>query len=173
MKKPTKRDDKTVRGTYSTYKKKSKSENPVSIQDFMKINNAFSKFLVEELLLGKAIFLPGGLGVVKVSGKKQKIKVTEDGKVKGAAVDWKTTKELWARNPKAKEEKKRIFFTNEHSDGIRYYFKWSNYSVPLANKVFYEMVMNRRAKRLLAKVIRAGASYEVEQKDLKYIKRYE
>lgn len=145
-----------LRDSYKSYKEI--STNPVDISLYLSILNNFMLFLVAKLFYKGEIRLPNGLGTVSIIGKKQKL-VLEDGKIKGLAPDWKGTKELWASDAEAKENKQIVYYFNEETQGVRYRFKWSKKRVLIQNKSMYRLIMTRTNKRALAQMIKQGKEY--------------
>lgn len=129
-------------------------ENPVSEKDYVKINNLFNKFLIGKVLEGHEVMLPARMGIIEIVGTKQKVKVDDEGKITGLAPDWVKTRELWEINPQAKKEKKLVYFTNFHTDGVRYKYFWSKAYVLVSNKILYSLRMTRTNKRAVAKMIK-------------------
>ncbi len=115
-------------------------------------------FIAQKLLNGEEIILPVAMGRLEVQGRKQNIRVEGD-KIKGLAPDWKSTIELWNRNPEAKKEKKIIYFFNEHSKGIRYKIKWTKTKIPLIFKSVLTFKAVRTIKRGVSKNVNDGKEY--------------
>lgn len=145
-----------LRDSYKSYKEI--STNPVDISLYLSIVNNFMLFLVAKLFHKGDVKLPNGLGTVSIIGKKQKL-VLEDGKIKGLAPDWKSTKELWNSDAEAKENKQIVYHFNEETQGVRYRFKWSKNRVLIQNKSMYRLIMTRTNKRALAQLIKQGKEY--------------
>ena len=97
----------------------------VSKKRYIEICKAFFKFLMQKVLDGESVTLPGRLGKIEITGKKVKPIIGKDGQIKGLAPDWVNTKKLWDSNPEAKEKKTIVYHFNEHSNGIRYKFRWN------------------------------------------------
>ena len=84
----------------------------ISKQDYLTITEGFMKFISARMLDGLRVILPSSMGILYVFGRKQVIKMGEDGKARGLAPDWKSTKELWEKDSEAKKNKTIIkFFT--------------------------------------------------------------
>ena len=142
---------------------KQRSETPVAQSLYREIVGGYFKFLMTKVFDGFDIELSAGntLGLLCIRGKKVSLKEDEDGNLVGLAVNWKATNELWARRPDLKLIKQLVYHLNEHSDGIRYSFKWQRNGVKLLNKVFYTFKASRKNKRTVPKMIRAGKEYMV------------
>ncbi|MBV1928912.1 MAG: hypothetical protein KUG81_05310, partial [Gammaproteobacteria bacterium] len=114
--------DKNIRSGFKYYKKK--YDPAVNEKDYVKILNEFNKFIMDEVFEGYEVHLPAKMGVMSIIGKKRKLTFDEDGNP-NLPPDWQKTLALWARNPEAKANKKLMYITNAHSDGIIYRFFWS------------------------------------------------
>ena len=147
-----------LRDSYKLYKQS--AVDPVDIKTYLLLAADYNKFLIDKVLTGKEVTLPSRMGTLSITGKKQEIKFDEDGKVTGLAPDWVKTKELWANNPQAKKEKKRIFHTNDHTDNVRYKFLWSKKNVLVENKTLYSLRLTRTNKRAVYSKILKGAQYK-------------
>jgi nucleoid DNA-binding protein len=135
---------------------------PVEKKVFLSIFNKFTKFIINKVLGGDEVQLYR-MGFLKIKGKKNKIIYNEDGTVKGISPNWKKTKLLWDSNEEAKKNKKLVYNTNEHSDGIRYSFKWSKTNLILKFKTLYSLRISRDNKRAVSSKIFEGQEYELSE----------
>ena len=149
---------KNVRSSYKQYKETTINEI-VDSKTYIDYANEFNKFLADKVTEGYEITLPARLGTLSVIGKKQKVRVDEHGKIFGLAPDWVKTKELWDNNPKAKEEKKLLYHTNNHTDNTIYKFLWSKNRILITNKILYSLRMTRDNKRKVYSLINNGKKY--------------
>lgn len=149
---------KNVRSSYKQYKETTTNEI-VDSKTYIDYANEFNKFLAEKVIEGYEITLPARLGTLSIIGKKQKIKVDENGKIFGLAPDWVKTKELWDNNPKAKKEKKLLYHTNNHTDNTIYKFLWSKNRILITNKILYSLRMTRDNKRKVHSLVKNGKKY--------------
>jgi hypothetical protein len=147
----------TVRTSYKHYKNNSGELSAISYREIV---YAFISFLVIELFSGKLLKLPFTLGHMRIIGKKQKPKLNEKGEIINQFPNWKETKNLWESCPPCKDDKQIVFHLNEHTNNIRYKFKWIKKGV--TGIYFYTFIPCRTNKRLLAKTIKAGTEYHVE-----------
>lgn len=133
---------------YNHYKKTSK--DPISSDVYASVVWDMNKALGRELSSnGYEIKLPKRLGIIRLNKTKTKCWF-EDGKLKtNRPVDFKTTKELWARNPDAKAKKLLVRFENKHSDGYTFRIFYSKRSANYKNKSVYQLQVNRTIKRNL------------------------
>ena len=150
----------SVGQSYKSYKVS--VDEPVSSTDYINICNQYQEFLVEKVLDGHEVTLPARMGTLAVLGKKQEIKLDEDGNITGLAPDWVATKKLWEENPEARAQRKRIFHTNAHTDNTRYRFFWSKSRVLVENKTLYALRMSRANKRAVHKKIMEGTNYKTK-----------
>lgn len=111
----------------------------------------------EEILNGYSFKIPSRLGVLAVTKKKEFIVLNDEGKVvTNRPVDFKSTMELWAKDPQAKAEKKLIRFLNKHTGGYIFSFRFNKSYATFKNKTVYNLNINRELKRTLAKRIFNG-----------------
>lgn len=96
------------------------------------------------------------LGGIRIRRYKRKLKLDKNGDLKtiNIPVDYKATKELWARDTQAKEKKKLIFNFNEHSNGFSYRFWWDKRTSNQKNQSKYYFRATRKNKRELAKIVK-------------------
>lgn len=150
----------TFRTAYKNYYKKKHhhSARKLSLGEYLKLMNSFAEFLMECVLEGERVYVPEKLGVVEIIGKKLTPKVTDEG-IDGLTVNWIETHKLWKTCDKCKEKNQKVYFFNEHSDGIRYRFMWSRVSMLLHTKFLYTYLPNRKSKKLLFNKINEGKEY--------------
>ena len=129
----------------------------LSYSDFSKVLNKFNKDITTLIMKDAHEFiLPKRLGIIRIKKYKPKLKLDEEGnlKTKYLPVDWKSTNELWANNEEARENKKRVYYLNNHSDGYRYLWYYSTYRSALPNKSLYRFIPTRTNKRDLSRLIK-------------------
>lgn len=147
---------KNIRSSYKDYK--NTTEEPVSENDYIKLNYLYNKFLIAKVLQGHEVTLPSRLGTLSVIGRKQRVRI-EDGEIVGLAPDWVKTKILWDSDPEAKKSKQLLYHTNPHSDGVRYKYTWSKKNVLVENKTLYSLRLTRCNKRALSSLIKQGVPF--------------
>lgn len=152
---------KSIKDSYSEYLKLD-SKNKVCKKIYGKIAADYNKFLVNKVLQGKEVTLPERIGILSIRGKKQKVRLNEEGKLIGLAPDWVRTKELWDSSVEAKENKQIVYHLNSDTDGVRYKFFWSKMRVPIENKTLYSLRMTRENKRAVHKKIKEGYQYVIK-----------
>ena len=146
----------SLKNIYKEYKKEYK--NSISKSEFLRISYMFLKFLIDKVIDGEEVTLLR-LGILRITGKKQNITYDENGKIKGVSPNWVKTKKLWETNEQAKIDKKVIYNTNEHSDGIRYKYNWVKKNLILKFKTLYSLQLSRENKRRLYRTIKSGKDY--------------
>lgn len=155
-----KKTESNIRSSYKYYCKH--NEDPVDIKTYIELVNNYNLFLMNKVFEGYEVTLPARFGTLMVTGKEQEIKFNEDGTPK-LPIDWGSTWQLWKKNPEAKEQKKKVYHTNEHSSNIRYKFFWSKKRILATNKNLYSLRMTRANKRELASLIKDGKEYYVKK----------
>jgi len=149
-----------TRDTYTVYQEASK--NPVDINTYCNTLYLFFKFYIKLLFETGELIVPERLGKLQIYGKKSKMKFDEDGNIKGLAPDWKSTKELWARDEEAKKKKQVVFHFNENSGGVRYKLYWNKTRVLFSNKSLFRFRLSRANKRYLSSIIKDGKEYLIK-----------
>ena len=146
-----------IRDSYKEYKKE---HVPIDIKTYLDIAYSFMKFIMFKVLEGHMVVLPERLGTINVQGRKQNIRINSDtNQIIGLAPNWQATRDLWNRNAEAKKEKKMIYHTNDHTQGVRYKYRWSKKKILVENKMAYSLKFTRTMKRALAKRIKEGKEY--------------
>lgn len=139
---------------------KNKSKDTVDESTYKSIVRGFLSYLSKQLIERGELLIPEKLGTLLICGKKPNFKVTEDGKINGLSIDWKSTKEMW------KEEKEvsgqYVYFLNEHTNNVRYKTIWLNNRVLVSNKTIYKFILCRSMKRAIAKSIKNGHEYKIK-----------
>ena len=148
--------DVNIRSGFRFYKKK--YEPAVEEKEYVKILNEFNKFIIDEVFDGFAVHLPAKMGILSIIGKKKVIEFDENGKP-NLPPDWQKTKALWKKNSEAKAEKKLVYITNAHSDGIIYRFFWSKEKMMVAYKTVYSFQATRENKRRIWKEVTQGKEF--------------
>lgn len=153
---------KNLTDSYSLYKEKYKDQNIVSKSDYVKIASAFIKYIIYRIIHhSDTVNLPFKLGSLGVAGRREKISYDEEGNIKGLSINWKETIALHKKCPECREKKQVIYNINEHSDGIRYSFRWGLRNVMLKNKSYYVFKLTKDNRRELSRSIFSGKEYEL------------
>lgn len=138
-----------LRSSFKEYKKV--TPNFLLVGPYLRIVSGMFKFMMEKLVEGHDIELGGGqsLGTLGVRGAK-------GGKRK---TDWKNTYKLWNSNPQARVDNERIYFTNDHSNGVTYHYYWWVEGMKIGYKAVYSLKFAEGAKDNLKNKIFAGQDY--------------
>jgi hypothetical protein len=152
----------SLKDIYKEYKKEyktiKKDKSFIINREFLRIIYLFLKFLIKKVIEGEEVVLLK-LGTLKVLGRKQEISYDENNNIKGISPNWVKTKKLWENNEQARKEKRKVYNTNEHSDGIRYKYNWGKKKLILKFKILYALQFSRENKRMLSKKIKEGKDY--------------
>jgi len=148
--------------TRAAYIKSKPKKERVELKDFKNIQNDYVKFFMDKIFEGETMMLPCRFGSIRIKGKKRVIKRDAEGRINNLPVDWKATKAYWEEFPEAKEQRKRLFFSNEHTDGYSYKFLWSKKDAYFKNKFMYYITLSRQHKKKLSDLLHAGVSYQTE-----------
>jgi len=141
----------------------------VTKKEYLEIVEGFMKFIMKKVFEGKEVMLPMSVGSLMVVGHKNKIVFDEQQQqLKGAPVDWVSTKKLWAINEEARKNKIRILFFNEHSNGISYKIKWLKGYGNMTNKSIYLYKPTRANKRKFGQLIKNGKEYKISQRSFEF-----
>jgi hypothetical protein len=99
--------------------------------------------------------MPAGLPAIRVKKYKRKVRFNDDGTIdaNSLAPNWPVTLKLWEENPKAKEQKKLIYFLNDHTDGHSAMVWMDKSRSHLANLSPYQFRPTRHIDRELAKIL--------------------
>lgn len=142
---------------YKSYKDSVK--NPVTKEQFRKILNKFNDETTNLIINESFEFrLPYRLGYLRIKKFKLKLKLDADGKLKKSAlkIDWKATNTLWKENEVAKEEKKLVYHTNQHTNGNYFKWFWDKGPSNVSNLSVYQIKMSRANLRSLAKAVKTN-----------------
>ena len=112
---------------YERYKKDYAHKYPqyvCSKKFYSKVFGHLMERVIEMLIYeNKGLHFPYINGSLRILKEKPEPKFRKDGElINRPPVDYKKTKELWERDPEAKENKQKVYHTNEHTNG--YVMKW-------------------------------------------------
>lgn len=151
--------DKNIRYSYRIYKKK--VQNPVDLKTYITLCNNYNKFLMSKVFEGFEVTLPSRLGTFQIIGNKKKIRFDENGKPM-LPPDWVKTKALWEKCEECKKEKKIVYHTNDHTNGVVYKLHWSKKRVLIKNKSLFSFRLTRDNKRNIHRMIIEGKEYFIK-----------
>jgi len=147
---------KASRDMYHFYKKTAKGEK-LKETEYCKINNEFNKLLMKKIQEGHTVTFPCGMGRLLIQGKKERLIVSPNGKMRGLAPDWKSTKLLADSSPEAKAKRQLVYFINDRTGGYRYRYEWERGAG--ANKILYTFKPVRMNKRKASKSILSNVQF--------------
>jgi len=125
---------------------KGKSKEPVSHKVFAAVFKDIMEEVYHEMVFSNFEYhAPARMGTFSIRKRKTKVKFTDEGEVdtRNLAMDFKGTKELWAKDPEAKANKQRVFHLNRHTEGYRHKFFWSRLTCNIPNHSAYEFKVSR------------------------------
>lgn len=142
---------------YRFWKSRNKHVN-INRKTYGKIVREFNEHVRDRLSnKGAGYIIPAGLGKIELRKFKNEVKIDEDGSIiNHLPTNWKETRKLWNENPKAREKRIKIKFTNEHTDGHMFRIAYLRSKATYKNKSVYKMRFNRIMKRQLSKSIFLG-----------------
>lgn len=128
------------------------------VKDF---NQELSRMIIEDAVEFK---MPLRLGFVRIKKYKKKPQLKPDGTIdkKNMSINWKASKELWAKEypGKTSEELKEIhhkplvYHLNEHTDGYGFLLYWNKKGSNAINRSIYSMVFTFSNNRHLASILK-------------------
>lgn len=145
-----------AKGTTSSYKLYLKTaKHPiVDLPTYRSVTNKYLQYLISELEDNGQVVLPIDLGKIAFEGKKITIKLDENGNIKGILpIDWYYTRLMWEEYPE-KRKKEYVYYDNDHTNGVRYKFKWLKKGNKVMYKHFYTFIPARGLKRHFASLIK-------------------
>lgn len=126
----------TVRDMYKTYQSE---DEDVSYFRFKRILDTFNKIVLESILdRSEGFKMPLGLGFICIVKYRPKSFSSNS-----LSQDYKSSK----------EEGKRIYHLNEHSNGYKYRLYWSKIPKTFPARYKYQLMLVRKNKRHLAQLI--------------------
>jgi len=127
----------------------------VSRKIYNEVISELHKFIVDEII-DKAddFMLPHRTGYITVVKIKKGVKLLADNTViNNSPPDWKSTNELWEKDPEAAEKKIIVRYKNTHTNGYVYTIKHTKYNAIFKNKNVSSFKAARDFNRGLAKRI--------------------
>jgi len=122
---------------YKYYKSKYPNDN-ISKKDFKNIFTIFNKELTKEIIEKGKVKLPKRFGEIEIIKKKREVYINKEGVViNNKPIDWKATKDLWAINDEAKENKVLIRHNNKHTGGYVFRIAYNKKVAKYKNKSVY------------------------------------
>ena len=127
----------------------------ITRKQYNDIISELNQFLVNNIVENASDFIlphrTGFLGIIKT---KRGVKLLPDNTVINTSPpDWKSTNELWEKDPEAKEKKIIVKYKNTHTGGYVYKIKYNKYNATFQNKIAMFFTPVRDFKRAVAKRI--------------------
>jgi hypothetical protein len=155
-----------IKNIYKFYKQN--VSTPAPYAQFKSIWDTFVEGVIKEVVLEGRDFNMPSLGSFGIRKQKVIVAMTPDGDIDKRYLrpDWKSTKELWARDAEAKKRKQLVFHLNKHFNGYNCKWFWDKATCSVPNNPAYSLSMTRANKRLLAQVINSE-DYDVDYHEQK------
>ena len=144
-------------GIYDAYKDIRKNQwfdigKPLSESEFYSIIRTYNKHIVNNILQGKEVQLPQGMGNFEIRKRRPNIRI-ENGKLKIThPIDWDATLRLWYEDKDSRNNK--ILVRDEKPE--TFYFYYNKISAKYNNKSFYEFRPMRQVKNEMLELIKQG-----------------
>lgn len=141
---------------YRHYARETKSK--VSRTVFSSILREFNSHVRDRISTkGAEYIMPRRVGKIELRKMQTEVKIDDDGNILNTLpVNWRETRKLWSENEKARENKTKIRYTNEHTGGYTFRIFYRTSKANFKNKSIYKMKFNRTMKRQLSTSIFAG-----------------
>lgn len=107
-------------------------------QQYNNIISEYNKKLSEHLIENLVLNLPYRLGKLEILKVKRKAYLDKNGELKNnVPIDWKSTNELWSRNPEMKANKVLIRYNNTNTNGYVFRVYYNKGKAVYKNKSIY------------------------------------
>jgi len=116
----------------------------IEYKELKRIILLFIKFMVDNVMEGHSVSIPHGLGKLRIIGKKPKKRFRD------FAINYQETK----------KQGKTVYYSNDHSDGFVYGFKWLKKNYHIVNKRYYKLGLSKPNKNRLRKLINEGVPFK-------------
>lgn len=139
---------------YNFFKKKSKHDIPKD--KFRKILKEFNEAMIKEIVLENYEFkLPYRLGTLGLRKFKPKLQLDKDNKlINHNPPDFKKTRELWEKDPIAREKKILVRHLNKHTNGYIFEIRYFTKNALFKNKTSYKFTPVRKVNQFINKATR-------------------
>jgi hypothetical protein len=142
---------------YNYYTKEYSSLQKYNIDKslYRKIVKDFNTLIINEIVVNNYEFnLPNKLGKIFLRKFKPTLKIQNNVLVNHNPPDFKKTRELWDKDPEAKEKKILVRHLNKHTKGFIFVVKYSTGKANYKNKSVYDFSIIREVKQLINKATR-------------------
>lgn len=119
---------------------------------FRDILTDFHSLIVHEIVFNNYEFtLPQRMGTIFMRKFKPTLKIQDGTLINHNPPDWKKTKELWDKDPEAREKKILVRHLNKHTRGYIFLIKYSTSKANFKNKSVYTFTPVRQVDQLITK----------------------
>lgn len=127
----------------------------VSLRQYSEIINFMNKEVVNLILHDAFEFkMPSNLGSISIRKKKVEPYIDDNGKfINPLPIDRKATKELWDIDEEAKNNNKKVYHYNEHSDGYIAKGYYNKQTAKYVGKGKYFIKLTRSIKQEINKIM--------------------
>lgn len=141
-----------IRDYYKFYKN---NYNKVDKEKFSKVIDDFNKEIIKAIIEDNLEYTVPYLNI-EISIRKHKRKPTiKNGQlINNVPIDWKATKELWEKDPEAKEKNIRVRFRNSHTNNYVFRIYCKKFKCNIRNKSLFKFKPSRIFQRSLSKRIK-------------------
>jgi hypothetical protein len=148
-------------GANDFYKHYSSNGGTLSRKDFGTVLKSINLKIAEKILDGYFFKMPSRMGILSVTRRKEFIGFKDGKAVTNRPIDWRSTIELWEKDPESKEQKKLVRYLNKHTNGWIYKIAYNRHYANYTNKTVYSLKINRKINRELGENIFNG--FQIEQ----------
>jgi len=126
-------------------------DNKLPYKKYSNIITDFNEGIIESMIETGLWFYMPTLGFELIIRKdKRKPKIVNGKLINNVPVDWYRTKQLWADDEQAKEQKKLVRFNNSHTAGYVFRIYCKKFKSHIKNKELYKFKPSRKFQRLLS-----------------------
>lgn len=135
-------------------------EDKVSLKIYHDILRDFNIWLREFTFNANIFKMPHGTGTLYIQQSKPTDEFNEEGKLVKTTrrVDWVKTKELWKKYPHFQEQKKFVYYENNHTNGRQMRIAWKKGKINHVSIHYFKPC--RTYQRNLSKIIFNNPSIE-------------
>ena len=142
-----------------------KKRNPhvkITLHEYLTISKKYNEFLVQKVMEGHIVTLPGSVGRLTVIGRRVRPHKTKNGRWANIAPDMPWFRKQVEQDPDF-DRNKMMYLTNDQTNNISYKFVWSKKNISNSNKEMYTLRLIRRHKRALSAKIKEGKEYYIDK----------
>jgi len=151
---------KDIKDFYEMYINTNDDDDIVHWLEFRKILYSFNRYFFDRIVDGEEISFPFNLGAMVIVGRKCVPKIDENGNIKGLPPDFGATRKLWNSDPKAKAEKRIIYYENTETDGYVYRCLWNKLKGSYKYINLYALITSKPNRTKIFKAVKSGKRYK-------------